>query len=123
MESTPQPTVEKKRTGLIIWMIVSQILTVLSLGIWLLVAGLSVMAFDSGVSAEAWTFVIVVWSYPIIPLVLVIISWIAFARRRNGLAAVLSGLSFAPPILLYLCVALANFSWYFTNWNNGLVVP
>lgn len=122
-ESTSQPIVEKKRTGLIIWMIVSQILTVLSLGIWLLVAGLSVMAFDSGVSAEAWTFVIVVWSYPIVPLVLVIISWIAFARRRNRLAAVLSGLSFAPPILLYLCLALSSFSWYFTNWNNGLVVP
>lgn len=79
------------------------------------------MAFDSGVSAEAWTFVIVVWSYPIIPLVLVIISWIAFARHRNGLAAVLSGLSFAPPILLYLCLAIS--SWYFTNWNNGFVVP
>lgn len=123
MESTSQQVVEKKRTGLIIWMIVSQILTVLSLGIWLLVAGLSVMAFDSGVSAEAWTFVIIVWSYPIVPLVLVILSWIAFARRKNGLAAVLSGLSFAPPILLYLCLALSSFSWYFTNWNNGLVVP
>lgn len=35
MESTSQQVVEKKRTGLIIWMIVSQILTVLSLGIWL----------------------------------------------------------------------------------------
>ena len=67
-----QLPVEKPRTGLVIWMIVSQILALLSLIIWLLVAGLSVMAFDSGVSAEAWTFVIVVWSYPIIPLVLVI---------------------------------------------------
>lgn len=118
-----EPIVEKPRTGLIIWMIVSQILTVLSLGIWLLVAGLSVMAFDSGVSAEAWTIVIAVWSYPIIPIVLVIAAWIAFARRRNRLAAVLSGLSFAPPILLYLCLAVSSFSWYFTNWNNGFVVP
>ena len=112
-----EPTVEKPRTGLLIWMIVSQILTVLSLGIWLLMAGLSVMAFDSGVSAEAWAIVIAVWSYPIIPIVLVIASWIAFARRRNGLAAVLSGLSFAPPILLYLCLAISSFSWYFTNWE------
>ena len=31
---------------------------------WLLAAGLSVMAFDSGVTTEAWTFVIAVWSYP-----------------------------------------------------------
>ena len=112
-----QLPVEKPRTGLVIWMIISQILALLSLIIWLLVAGLSVMAFDSGVSAEAWTFVIVVWSYPLIPLVLVIGSWIAFARRRNRLAAVLSGLSFAPPVLFYLCIAISSFSWYFTNWE------
>jgi len=118
-----QQVVEKKRTGLIIWMIISQILMVLSLGIWLLVAGLSFMAFDSGVSTEAWTIVIVVWSYPIIPIVLVIAAWIAFARRRNWAAAILSGLSFAPPILLYLCLAISSFGWYFTNWNNGFVVP
>ena len=108
---------DKPRTGLLIWMIVSQILTLLSLVIWLVIAGLSVMAFDSGVSAEAWAFVIAVWSYPIIPILLIIGAWIAFARRRNRLAAVLSGLSFAPPILFYLCLAISSFSWYFTNWD------
>lgn len=113
----------KPRWGLLIWMIVSQVLMVASLAIWLLVAGLSVMAFDSGVSAEAWTFVIIVWSYPILPIGLVIASWIAYARRRNAWAAVLSGLSFAPPVLLYLCLAVSSFSWYFTNWNGGFVVP
>ena len=111
----------KPRRGLLIWMIVSQLLMVASLLIWLLVAGLSVMAFDSGVTAEAWTFVILVWSYPILPIGLVIASWIAYARRRNTWAAVLSGLSFAPPILFYLCLAISSFSWYFTNWNGGLL--
>jgi hypothetical protein len=124
LEQTVQPVdAPKPRWGLLIWMIVSQVLMVASLLIWLLVAGLSVMAFDSGVTAEAWTIVIVVWSYPIVPLGLVIAAWIAYARRRNAWAAVLSGLSFAPPVLLYLCLAVSSFSWYFTNWNNGLVVP
>ncbi len=107
-----QPVEEKPRRGLLIWMIVSQVLTVLSLVIWLIMAGLSVMAFDSGVTAEAWTFVIVVWSYPIFPIVLVIAAWIAYARRRNKLAAVLSGLAFAPPLLFFLCLAISSFSWY-----------
>ena len=111
------------RKGLLIWMIVSQVLMVLSLVIWLLVAGLSVMAFDSGVSAEAWTFVILVWSYPIIPIVLVIASWIAYRRQRNTLAAVLSGLSFAPPILLFLCMAISSFGWYAWYLKNGMPVP
>jgi hypothetical protein len=60
---TPETTtLPPKRTGLLIWMILSQVLTLGSLLIWLLMAGLSVMAFDSGVSTEAWTFVIAVWS-------------------------------------------------------------
>jgi len=89
-------------------MILSQLLALGSLVIWLLVAGLSVMAFDSGVTAEAWTIVIAVWSYPIIPLILIIIAWIAYAKRKNVLAGVLSGLSFAPPFLLYIFLWVAS---------------
>lgn len=83
-------------------MIVAFVLTLGSLLIWLLMAGLSVMAFDSGVSKEAWTFVILVWSYPLVPLALTITAWIAYAKRRNIPAAVLAGLAFAPPFLFYL---------------------
>ena len=123
MENTPQPTEDKPRTGLLIWMIVSQLLMLVSLVIWLMVAGLSVMAFDSGVSVEAWAIVITVWSYPILPIVLVIASWVAYRRQRNAMAAVLSGLSFAPPILLFLCLAISSFSWYAQYLNNGMPVP
>lgn len=99
---TAIPAPPKRRTGLLIWLIVSQLLAVASLLIWALMAGLSVMAFDSGQSLEAWAFVIAVWSYPLFPLVMAIGAWIAFAFRKNRLAAVLSGLAFAPPILFYL---------------------
>jgi uncharacterized BrkB/YihY/UPF0761 family membrane protein len=92
----------KRPTGLLIWLIVSQILAVASLLIWLVMAGLSVMAFDSGESPQAWAFVITVWSYPIFPIVMAIGAWIAYSRRKNILSAVLSGLTFAPPILLYI---------------------
>jgi len=96
-------------------MILSQLLAVLSLVPWLLMAGFSFMAFDSGVTAEAWTIVIAVWSYPILPILLVIAAWIAYARRRNILAAILSGFSFAPPLLCILVVWLANMSWFAAN--------
>jgi hypothetical protein len=39
---------------------------------------------------------------------MIIGAWIAFARRRNVLAAVLSGLSFAPPILFYIFLWVAT---------------
>ena len=101
----------KPRKALVIWLILSQLLAVVSLLIWLLVAGLSVMAFDSGVTTEAWTVVIVVWSYPIFPLLMVIAAWVAFARRKNILSAVFSGLSFAPPIFLYLFLWVSSLTY------------
>jgi hypothetical protein len=101
----------KRSRGTLIWLIVSQLLALGSLLIWALMAGLSVMAFDSGVSPEAWAFVIAVWAYPLFPLVMAIGAWVAFAFRKNRLAAVLSGLTFAPPILFYI------FLWIVTTFS------
>jgi hypothetical protein len=100
-EDTAQP---KRRTGLLIWLIISQLLAIGSLWFWLIVAGLSVMAFDSGDSRVAWAIVISVWAYPLFPLAMAISAWLAFALRKNRLAAVLSGLTFLPPTLLYLLI-------------------
>lgn len=109
-EQKPNP-----RTGLLIWMIVSQLLTLGSLFIWLLMAGLSVMAFDSGVTQEAWTVVIAVWAYPLFPILMVIGAWVAYVRRRNILAAILSGISFLPPFLLLIVIWVANTAWFLQN--------
>lgn len=98
----------KCRTGLLAWLILSQLLALGSLLIWLVMAGLSVMAFDAGESPEAWAFVLTVWAYPLFPLVMALGAWIAFARHRNRLAAVLSGLAFAPPVLFYLFLWVAT---------------
>jgi hypothetical protein len=102
-EVTAQP---RRRTGLLIWMVVSQLLAIGSLWFWVVVAGLSVMAFDSGDSDVAWAIVIAAWSYPLFPLTMAIGAWVAFAFRKNRLAAVLSGLTFAPPVLLYLLILI-----------------
>ena len=100
---TAQP---KRRTGLLIWLIVSQLLAVGSLLIWALMAGLSVMAFDTGQSPEAWAFVLAVWAYPLFPLTMAISAWVAFAFRKNRLAAVLTGLTFAPAWLFILALMI-----------------
>ena len=97
------------RKPILIWLIVSQALALASLVFWLLVAGLSVMAFDSGVSAEAWAFVIAAWSYPIWPLVFAISAWIAYARRKDRLAGVLSTLTFLPVLVLIVILFLSGF--------------
>src|SRR5215211_1749139 len=85
---------------ILIWLIVSQLLALGSLVIWLIVAGLSVIAFDSGESREAWTFVIAVWSYPIWPLGFAIAAWIAYTSKKDKLAGVLTTLTFLPVLVL-----------------------
>ena len=97
------------RKPILIWLIISQVLALASLVFWLLIAGLSVMAFDSGVTAEAWAFVIAVWSYPIWPLAFAIAAWIAYARRRDRLAGVLTTLTFLPVLVLITILALSSF--------------
>lgn len=108
MEIEPKPP---SRRPVLIWLIVSQLLAAASLVFWLLMAGLSVMAFDSGVSTEAWTFVIMVWSYPIWPIFFAVASWIAYARKKDRLAGVLATLTFLPVLLLILIMVFGNL-WF-----------
>jgi len=100
---------------ILIWLIISQLLALASLIFWLFAAGISVMAFDAGVTAEAWTFVIAVWSYPIWPIVFTIAAWIAYARKKDRLAAVLTTLTFLPVLLLILFIVFSSF--YYTYFS------
>ena len=97
------------RKPILIWLIASQLLAVASLFFWLVAAGLSVMAFDSGVTQEAWNFVIAVWAYPIRPIGFAIASWIAYARKKDKLAAIHTSLTFLPVLLLIIFIVLSNF--------------
>jgi len=98
---------QPKRTGLLIWLIVSQLLAVASLLIWLLGAAMSIMSVDPDGSPAAWLYA--VWCYPIFPIIMVIGAWMAYRRRKNTLAAILSGLSFAPIVLFFLVI---NLGWF-----------
>ena len=115
MEAEIQP---KPRRPVLIWLIISKVLAAASLLFWLVMAGLSVMAFDSGVSAEAWTFVIAVWSYPIWPIGFAIAAWVAYARKKDKLAGVLTTLTFLPVLLLILAMVLGNL-WFMYQWQTN----
>ena len=101
------------RRPILIWLIISQLLALASLVFWLFAAGISVMAFDSGVTPEAWTFVIAVWSYPIWPIIFTIAAWISYARKKDKLAGVLTTLTFLPVLVLILFIVLSSFYYTF----------
>ena len=71
------------------------------------------MAFDSEVTAEAWTIVITVWSYPIWPIVFTIATWIAYARKKERLAGFLTTFTFLPMLVLFLIIAFLSFYYTF----------
>ena len=105
-------TQSSSRRPVLLWLIVSQLLAIASLFFWLVAAGLSVMAFDAGVTQEAWNFVIAVWTYPIWPIGFAIISWVAYARKRDKLAGILTALTFLPVLVLIIIIVLSNFFFF-----------
>lgn len=113
METAVAPSA---RRPVVIWLIISQLLALASLFFWLLMAGLSVMAFDSGVSAQAWTFVIAVWSYPLWTVGFASASWVAYARKKDRLADILTTRTVLPVLLLLLLMMLGNL-WFWLQWQ------
>ena len=105
-------TQSSSRRPVLLWLIVSQLLAIASLFFWLVAAGLSVMAFDAGVTQEAWNFVIAVRAYPIWPIGFAIASWVAYARRRDKLAGILTALTFLPVLVLIIIIVLSNFFFF-----------
>lgn len=103
-----EPNPLSSRKPILIWLIISQVLALASLFFWLVMAGLSVMAFDSGESPEAWAFVIAVWSYPIWPIVFAITAWIAYARKKDKLAGILTTVTFLPVLVLFIVIFVGN---------------
>src|SRR5689334_23501018 len=111
--SIPLESKPVSRRPILIWLIISQCLALASLVFWLLMAGLSVMAFDSGETPQAWAFVITVWSYPIWPIVFAIAAWIAYARKKDRLAGILTTLTFLPVFVLLVIIVASSFYYTF----------
>lgn len=73
-----------------LYLIISQILYVLSLGPWFVIWGLSFMSFDSGVNAANVSFVLVISLYPVTVIVGSILAW--FFREKKKRFAILLNL-------------------------------
>jgi hypothetical protein len=99
-------TIQKKQVK--IWLIVIDVLIALTFVPWLAVAGLSVMAFDSGVSFMAILFVGLMWSYPLVAIFFCALAWILYARKKYKMAALIPFLSFLPGLLLVLLFSLSS---------------
>ncbi len=78
---------EEKRVKL--FLIITQILYVLSLLPWFVIWGMSFMSFDAGIGLYNSLFVITITLYPIAVIAGSILSWV-FHRKRKKLAVILN---------------------------------
>jgi hypothetical protein len=85
------------------WLIITQILAVLSLLPWLVMAGLSLLAFDTGYELSAVLFVGVIWLYPLLPLGCAIRAWWLYrqGRLRGAIITTSIPLVLVLPLVLY----------------------
>jgi hypothetical protein len=109
MTSISLPTPPRSR-GALIWLIVSQVLAALSLLPWLLIAGLSVMAFDAGFSTGAALFVGAIWAYPLLPLVCSVVAWVCYIKHRTRGAVIATSIPMliVLPLLVYMLSMMAG---------------
>ena len=84
--------------GPLVWMILTQLLGLLSLIPWFFAAVASVMSYDKGVTFAANLLAAAVWSYPLLPVGCSILAWILYALKRRRAAVVVTTL----PVLLVL---------------------
>ncbi|MCM3746959.1 glycoside hydrolase family 31 protein [Paenibacillus pasadenensis] len=81
------------------WLVILQVIGAVCLVPWLVVIGLSFMAFDSGFSWFAVMLVAVIGSYPVVWLGGVISSWLLY-KRQPKLALTLSGMPLLWPAVI-----------------------
>jgi hypothetical protein len=92
----------------ITWLIITQVLAILSLFPWLIMAGLSLLAFDSGYGPSAMLFVAVIWLYPFLPIGCAIRAWWLYrhGKLRGALITTSIPLVVMLPLVLYGAWAL-----------------
>ena len=92
----------------ITWLIITQILAALSLFPWLIIAGLSLLAFDSGYRLSAILFVVFIWVYPLLLLGCAIQAWWLYrhGKVRGALITTSIPLAVVLPLVFYGSSAL-----------------
>jgi hypothetical protein len=86
-----------------IWLIVSQVLYLLALLPWLIMAGFAFMMFDSGFSVKALLFASGIWTYPLVALSCAILAWLLYGwgNTTGALVATSVPMLWGAPILLF----------------------
>jgi hypothetical protein len=106
-ETNPNSLQTASRRRVILWLVISQLLALASLVPWFLVATISLMAFDSGVSTQAIVLVSVIYSYPLVVLVFAIIAWLSYRAKNDRRALIVTSLFLIGPVLLGILMATA----------------
>lgn len=85
------------RMPVLLWLIASQVLALVSLIVWLVVAGFSAASFA-------------IQAYPIWPVAFAVAAWVAYARNKDLLAALLTAVALLPMLAMLVTFLLPSFT-------------
>ena len=111
-----KPT-SQSQTGTIVWIVISQLISLSSLLLWLLtVLGMTTLLYGVNIDTnpgEAATdlfsplMTTLVWFYPLLPIAILIGTVLLFRRKKTGMALAVTTI----PVLLFGCAG-CYLLWY-----------
>ncbi len=101
----PKPA---SRMPILVWLFASQLLAIATLFFWLFAAGIFTIPSGSSMAQAAPSVAFAVWAYPVWPIAFTIAAWVAYARKNDKLAAVLTTLTFLPVLVLIVFIMLSG---------------
>lgn len=101
---------EEKRNGWVaLWLVMSQVGYILSLAGWVALTFLTANIYEGGATWEKNVLFYPIFVFPLVILVVAVIAWVAYARRRMKTAALVMFIPLAY-VLLY-----CGFMW--SSWT------
>ncbi|HYJ79756.1 MAG TPA: hypothetical protein VEW03_09160 [Longimicrobiaceae bacterium] len=100
----------RSRRGALLWLVATQLVVLLSLAPWAVVAGFSFVALDPGAPDPpgVWVARLAVWAYPLLPLACSVLAWRAYRRGSIRRAVTLAALALLAALLLLAYVIWAT---------------
>jgi cytochrome bd-type quinol oxidase subunit 2 len=110
MNTALAPEASRQRKRALVWLIVSQLVALVSLVPWAILAGFTFVAMDPSTSdpVGVWVARIALWAYPLLPLACSVLAWKAYRHGSPGRAVKFTSVAFVAAVLVIAYVLWAT---------------
>lgn len=102
--------VPRRRRSVLLWLILTQLVVLVSLVPWIILAGFTFVALDTGArdTLGVWAMRIALWAYPLLPVACSALAWKAYRLGGTRRAVTLASVALVAAALLIAYVLWAT---------------